>query len=74
MDGETNGNGKVTQAVLATKIDFLTTEVKELKGLVRSNYITKADFDPVRRIVYGMVALVLTAVIGALIGLIIVPM
>lgn len=42
------------------QLDRLAADMKE-------NYVTKSDFNPVRAIVFGGVALVLTAFMGALI-------
>ena len=38
---------------------------------VTGNYVTKSEFEPVQRIVYGLVGLVLVAVFGALVALVV---
>lgn len=52
-------------------VDDLKKSVDEVKKNTEENFVTKAEFAPVKQIVYGLVGLVLTAVVGALIGLVI---
>ncbi len=42
-------------------------DVAEIKEAMAANYVTKAEFAPVRSLVFGAVALILTAFIAALI-------
>lgn len=58
-------------AVIANDVSYIKEEVKEINKKLCGEYVSKIEFEPVKRIVYGMVALILTAVIGALIGLVI---
>lgn len=59
-----------TQELLA-RLDERTTviqnEVKELRGQV----ITKAEFQPVRMITFGLIGLLVTGVVGAMLALVI---
>lgn len=55
-------NGKVTLKDVYDAISALRTEIKEI-------YVTKDEFAPVRNVVYGLVALILASVIGALLTL-----
>lgn len=50
---------------LDTKIDAVGQQLKK-------DFITKEEFEPIRRIVYGLVALMLTAVIMALLAQVII--
>lgn len=43
----------------------------QLNTKIDSNYVTRLEFEPVQKIVYGLVALVLTSVVSALILLVI---
>jgi tetrahydromethanopterin S-methyltransferase subunit B len=52
-------------------LDDLNGTVKDVKKNTEMNFVTKAEFTPVRQIVYGMVGLLLTAVVGALISLVV---
>lgn len=54
------------------KIDGMTyasqNDLDEFKREVKETYVTKESFDPVKRLVYGTVGLILIAVVGAVIG------
>lgn len=62
MEGGINDTNK--------KIDGVITKIDSLIEKVDNKYVTKESFEPVKKIVYGIVALVLTAIIGALISLV----
>lgn len=49
----------------------LVTDVSEIKHKIESHYVTQEEFKPVKSIVYGLVGLILTTVIMALLYLII---
>jgi len=57
--------------VIATKIDYIQRDVAEIKEKLEKDYVTRDEFDPVKKIVYGMVGLVLVAVVSALIALVV---
>lgn len=57
--------------VLVTKLDYIQEDVREIKHQLEGNYVTKDQFEPIRKIVYGMVSVVLLAVIGALVTLVV---
>ena len=65
-----NNSEKVELAVISTKVDYISQAVGEIKHQLESEYITKAEFAPIQKIVYGMVGLILVGVIGALITLV----
>lgn len=46
-------------------------DIKELNTKIDNNYVTRIEFEPVRNLVYGMVSLVLTVVVGGLLVLVI---
>lgn len=60
-------------AVLVEKVDTIKTDVKEIKDKLETNYVTIDRFQIVERIVYGLVTLVLLAVIGSIIRLVVIP-
>jgi len=66
-------------AVMQNDIGYIKEAVGDIKTKLESNYVTKNEFktleakmNPVRKIVYGFVGLVLTAVCIAMIGMVIV--
>lgn len=58
-------------AVVALDIKYIKEEITEIKNKLDDQYVTQTEFRPVRTIVYGMVSLMLTGVVVALIALVI---
>lgn len=58
-------------AVILTKVGYIETEVNSVNKKLESEYVTKDQFEPVRNVVYGLVSLILVAVVGALVALVI---
>lgn len=46
-------------------------DIKELNTKIDNNYVTRIEFEPVRNIVYGLVSLLLTGIIGSLLMVVI---
>lgn len=61
----------ITQALtkLSGEIERLDEDIRELKKLQASEFVTNEKFNPVRNIVYGMVGIILTGVLGYLLKL-----
>ena len=68
----TKKGGETNLALMAQDINYIKTEVAEIKASLEAKYVTQMEFDPIRKVVYGMVSLILVGVIGALIGLVII--
>ena len=66
-----NNNSKVQIAVMATNVENIKNDVKDIKDKLQNDYVSQTEFKPIRNIVYGMVGLILTAVIIALVSLVI---
>lgn len=67
----TRTQGENTQiALMAQDIVYIKKSVDDLALKVDHNYITKDEFQPVKQLVYGLVGLILTAVIGAIMALV----
>jgi hypothetical protein len=65
----------IAAAVLKNDISHIKEDIGEIKeGFKRMEacYLTKAEFDPVKKVVYGMVTIILVAVIGAIVALVVV--
>ena len=43
-------------------------QIDKLRADIEDNYVTKAEFNPIKACVYGFVALLLSTVIGAIIA------
>jgi len=70
-----NINLETEIAVLKNDIKYLTEKVDEISVKLDYKYVTqdefKAKIDPITKIVYGIVALILTAVVGGLVSMLI---
>lgn len=61
-------------ALVAKDVEYLKRDVAEMKGDLKGKFVTQDQFEPIKKIVYGLVALILTAVIVALLGTIIIKL
>jgi hypothetical protein len=57
-------------AVIKTDIGYIKSEVSEIKKLVQEQYVLKSEFEPVKKIVYGLVSIILVSVVGAVVTLV----
>ena len=56
---------------LLIRIDERTKQLTFRFEEAKRSFVRKEDFDPVKRIVYGMVGIILTAVVTALVALVV---
>ena len=59
-----------SMARLETTANNTSREVREIREALHDDFVTRTEFEPVKRLVYGTVGLILTAVVLALIGLV----
>ena len=59
-------------AVIETTVRSIENSVDEIKKKLDDNYVTQQEFEPIKKLVYGLVGLILTGVILALLGLVII--
>ena len=57
--------------VMANEMKHISKDVSEIKSTLRGSYVSKDEFEPIKRIVYGLVGLILVTVCGAVLGLVI---
>lgn len=62
---------EINLLVIANDINYIKRDVADIKGSISRDYITRQEFEPVKRVVYGLVGLILIAVVGGLLALII---
>lgn len=58
-------------AVMQTDLTYIKEKLNAVDNKVSSHYVSKEEFEPIRKIVYGMVSLILIAVVGALVALVV---
>lgn len=61
----------IAMAVLATKVDRMAEDIIEIKLSLQKDYVTQSQFAPIQKIVYGMVTVILLAVVSALVALVV---
>ena len=59
-------------AVLVEKSTNIELKVNKIEDKLERSYVTREEFDPIKKIVYGMVITIFIAVLGALIKLVII--
>jgi len=57
-DNDSNGNSKTKVAVMANDVQHIKNEVSEIKQMLLKQYVTKLEFEPVKRLVYGTVGII----------------
>lgn len=65
-----NDNG-IKIAEIGRDLVYIKEKLSSIEIQVGSQYVSKDEFEPIKRVVYGLVALILTAVVGALISLVV---
>jgi len=63
-------NNRTGIALIAKDISYIKEEVTEIKAKMEKDYVTRHEFEPIQKIVYGLVALILVSVIGAVIAMV----
>ena len=53
------------------EVDGVSKKVTDLDDKVSKNYVSQEEFKPIKMLVYGLVGIILVAVIGALLKLVI---
>lgn len=59
-------------AVIKNDIGYIKQDVAEIKRMQQSHYVSKEEFEPIKRLVYGLVGLILTGVVVTLLSLVVV--
>jgi hypothetical protein len=62
----------VTDAEMRNDIMHIKTGILELKALVSDKYVSRLEFEPIKKLVYGTASVILTSVIGGMMALIII--
>ena len=52
-------------------VEYLRDELKEMKDSMRDHHVRREEFEPIKKIVYGLVSVLLMGVVGALLALVI---
>jgi tetrahydromethanopterin S-methyltransferase subunit G len=58
-------------ALIQQDISYMKDKLDNVDQKISTHYVSREEFEPIKKIVYGMVGLVLVAVVGALISLVV---
>ena len=62
---------KLDPGIVMTKLDYIQRDLVEIKVKLEKDYVTKDEFDPIKKVVYGLVSIMLAALIGSVLSLVI---
>lgn len=57
-------------ALIAKDVSYMKEKLDEVDGKLNSHYVTKEEFEPIKKVVYGLVGIILVAVVGAVVSLV----
>lgn len=69
---QSSNSGKVDIGIMQTDIAYIRDDIADIKKALQTNYVTKDQFAPVKRIAYGAVSLlslIVVAAVGAIASL-----
>ncbi len=66
----TNNEETTKIAVIANNIEYIKKDVADIKETISNEYVRSSEFDPVKKIVYGLVAIILIAFATAIVGIV----
>lgn len=65
----------VEAALIKKDLEYIKRQVDGINKKIESQYVTRIEFEsrvnPIQKIVYGMVSIILVSVVGALISLVV---
>ena len=67
----TESRDEVKLAVIQNDLTYIKEKLNAVDNKVSSHYVSKEEFEPIKKIVYGLVSLILIAVVGALVALVV---
>jgi hypothetical protein len=66
-----NNRDDIKLAVIQNDLTYIKEKLNAVDNKVSSHYVSKEEFEPIKKIVYGVVSLILIAVVGALVALVV---
>ncbi len=58
---------------LKKDVGYLVKQIDKIDERLEKDYVTQDQFEPIKKIVYGLVGTILMAVVGAIVALVIKP-
>lgn len=69
MNGKETDSTKI--AIIMNDIQYIKYDVADIKKQLHADYVTRQEFEPVKRIAYGILTLIVVPVVGAILALVI---
>lgn len=66
-----NSKDSENLALMANDLAYVKRDIAEIKATVTTHYVSKEEFEPIKKLVYGLVGLILVSVGGAIVSLVI---
>lgn len=66
-----NQSDETKLAIMQTDLTYIKEKLNAVDQKVSTHYVSKEEFEPIKKIVYGLVSLILIAVVGALVALVV---
>jgi tetrahydromethanopterin S-methyltransferase subunit G len=66
-----NSSDNTKIALIQQDISYMKDKLDNVDQKISTHYVSREEFEPIKKIVYGMVGLILVAVVGALISLVV---
>jgi hypothetical protein len=61
---------KSQQSSIDVKLDYIQRDISDIKQTLKQDYITREEFDPIKKLVYGTVSIFLITIVGAIAALV----
>lgn len=59
------------KTALDVTLEYIKSDLSEIKSQLKTGFVSKQEFEPIKKIVYGLVGLILTSVVVAILALVI---
>lgn len=71
MADKSEKNNDVILAVIQNDMVYMKEGINTINEKLSRGYVTKEEFEPIKKVVYGLVGLILTSVLGALVAIVV---
>jgi hypothetical protein len=68
----TTSAASAAQALQKSDLEYIKHDIEEIKRRLDSKFVSVEAFEPIRKLVHGLVGLILVGVVGALLALVII--
>lgn len=57
-------------ALIQNDLSYIKRDISEIKSTVTTGYVTRSEWEPYKKVIQGVVSLILIAVVGSLLSLV----